>query len=74
LAQILATRAPAWRPSTEVAHLGLPIAAVAPAERVRVACLEQARAAGLSEERAELIADAVFGRLVRAGADSGPVQ
>ena len=52
----------------------LPDAAIAQAERVRAACLEHARAAGVNEERAVLIADAVFGRLVRAGADRGPAQ
>jgi hypothetical protein len=54
--------------------LELPDEVVAQADRIRAACLEQARAAGVPPERAELIADAVFGRLVRAGADSGPTR
>jgi hypothetical protein len=47
----------------------VPASAVAQAERVRDACREQAIAAGVPVQRAELIADAVYGRLVRAAAD-----
>jgi hypothetical protein len=50
----------------------LPDSAVAEAERLRDACLTQALAAGVPDDRAHLIADAVYGRLVRARADSGP--
>jgi hypothetical protein len=57
------------RPTVE-----LPDSLFSRAERVRDACLEQARAAGVPEDRAALIADAVYGRLVRAGAGSGPAQ
>jgi hypothetical protein len=52
--------------------LELPGELIAQAERVRAACLERARSAGVTDERAELIADAVYGQLVRAGSGATP--